>query len=104
MAMAAIPATMPAMPSKIKNPNRSFLLAARTAATIAKIPSIIRKTANRPTSDNRVGPGKRNAIKPITSPKTPRAMTTVQLRARVELRLKSKSGFSPKKLIVWFLS
>jgi hypothetical protein len=26
------------------------------------------------------------------------------LRARVELRLNSKSGFSPKKLIVWYLS
>jgi DNA invertase Pin-like site-specific DNA recombinase len=70
-AMATIPATMPAMPSNVRNPQRSFLLAARTAATIANMPSIIRKTANRPTSDNSVGPGKRNAIKPMMSPKTP---------------------------------
>src|ERR1700720_1679119 len=104
MAMARIPATMPAMPSNVRNPQRSFVLAARTAATIANMPSVIRKTANRPTSDNSVGPGKRNAIKPMMSPKTPSAATTVQLRARVELRLRSRSGGDPKIDIVRFLS
>jgi hypothetical protein len=39
----------------------------------------------------------------MMSPKTPRAATTFQLRLRVELRLKSKSGGSPKKLMVRFL-